>query len=133
MIKSSPLEYGFIVFSIKNTIFWCMFIVFISINGIIQGINSIIELSFFTVFYIDKMTTLKWPEWPPLKWPVHSVIFSVHEIFKKLLKNILIKDEFIFEKYNFKIIQCCISTHGSNTRCTHRKTAEHTWNCFFIV
>ena len=185
------------------------------INGIIQGIVSIIELFIFIVFYIDKITTLKWPEWPLLKWPVHSAIFSVHKIwpspcqkinkmnlleiirpmimvisnnfktqqmcseavekdptllafypcisqdekketgcgsnmlmwpgevirwsfpvhkiFKKFFKNVSIKDKFIFEKYNFKIIQRSISTRRSNTKCTFRKTAEHTWNCFFIV
>ena len=41
------------------TIFWSMFIGFISIKSMIQGIVSVIELSFFVVFYIDKITTLK--------------------------------------------------------------------------
>ena len=58
-----------------------MFIVFISINGVIHGIASITELLFFIVFYINtSMTTLKWPEWPPLYWPVCSVVFSVHKV-----------------------------------------------------
>ena len=36
-----------------------------------------------------------------MKRPAHRVIFSVHKIFKKIFKNILTKDEFIFEKlYN---------------------------------
>ena len=60
------------IFSIKITILWCIFIVYTSINGVTQGIVSIVELSFFVVFYIDKMTTLK--------WPVHSVISSVLKI-----------------------------------------------------
>ena len=37
-----------------------MFIVYTLINGLIQGIASIIELSFFIIFYIDKMTALKY-------------------------------------------------------------------------
>ena len=45
----------------------------------------------------------------------------------------MIKDEHIFEKCNFKIIQRCISTRGSNTRRTCRKAAKRTWYCFFIV
>ena len=46
---------------LKNiTIFWCMRIVYTSINGLTQGIASITELSFFIVFYIDKMVTLKY-------------------------------------------------------------------------
>ena len=82
--KIIALEYGFIVFSIKITNVWCIFIVFISINGLIQAIVSIIELLFVIVFYINKITTLKWPEWSPLKCPVHSVIFSVHKIWPSL-------------------------------------------------
>ena len=46
----TALEYIFIVFSKKITIFWCMFIVYTSINGLIQGIASITELSFFIIF-----------------------------------------------------------------------------------
>ena len=56
----TALEYAFIVFSIKITFFWCMFIVFTSINGLIQGIASITESSFIIIFYIDKITTLKY-------------------------------------------------------------------------
>ena len=41
------LEYVFIVFLKKITVFWCMFIVYTSTNGVIQGIASVIELSFF--------------------------------------------------------------------------------------
>ena len=37
-----------------------MIIVFALINGPIQGIASRIESSFFIIFYIDKMTTLKY-------------------------------------------------------------------------
>ena len=36
-----------------------MLIDYASINGLIQGIASIIESSFFIVYYIDKMITLK--------------------------------------------------------------------------
>ena len=57
--KMTVLEYAFIVFSIKITVFWCMFIVFTSINGLIQSVASITESSFFIFFYINKMTTLK--------------------------------------------------------------------------
>ena len=48
-------------FLIKITIFWCMFIIFASINGLIQAIVLIIELSFFIIFYIDE-----WPVWSDL-------------------------------------------------------------------
>ena len=57
----------------------------------------------------------------------HHESFVLSTKFSKIFsKYILIKDEFHFEKYNFKIIQCCISTHGRNTRCTCRKTVEST-------
>ena len=79
-----------------------MFIVYTLINGLVQGIASIIELSFFIIFYIDKITALKYQ----LKG-----YFSVSQ--KRIMK-----DEHIFEKYNFKTIQRCISTRGSNTRRT---------------
>ena len=48
-------------------------------------------------------------------WPGEGIRWSflVHKIFKKFLKNVLIKDEFIFEKYNFKITQRSISTRGT--------------------
>ena len=59
--------------------------------------------------------------------------FFVHKLFEKILKNVLIKAEFIFEKYNFKVMQHCINTRGSNTRSTRRNTVEHTLNFFFIV
>ena len=55
----TALGYAFIVFSIKITIFWCIFIVFTSRNGIIQVIVSIIKFLFFIAFYINKITTLK--------------------------------------------------------------------------
>ena len=35
------------IFPKKMTIFWCIFIVYTFINGLIQGIASIIESSFF--------------------------------------------------------------------------------------
>ena len=56
--KTTALKYVFIVFSTKKiSIFWCIFIVYTSRNGLIQGISSIIESSFFIISYIDKMTT----------------------------------------------------------------------------
>ena len=58
--KIIVLKYAFIVFSNKIIIFWCIFIVYTSINGLIQGMASIIKSSFFIVFYIDKMITLKY-------------------------------------------------------------------------
>ena len=48
------LNYVFMVFSKKIIVFWCIFIVYTSINCVIQGIASII------IFCIDKMTTLKY-------------------------------------------------------------------------
>ena len=45
---------------------------------------------------------------------------------KRFSQKRIIKNEHIFEKYNFKIIHRCTSTHGSNTRCTYRKVAERT-------
>ena len=48
--KITALKHAFIVFSKeKKTFFWCMFIVYTLINGIIQCIASIIESSFFIV------------------------------------------------------------------------------------
>ena len=45
----TALKYAFFVFSKKKVIiFWCLFIVYTLINGLIQGIALIIELSFFT-------------------------------------------------------------------------------------
>ena len=44
----------------------------------------------------------------------------------KFSQKYINKDEFIFEKHNFKIIQRCINTRGSNTRCTCRMTVERT-------
>ena len=67
------------------------------------------------------------------KWSLWSGLHPVHKIFKKFLKSVLLNDEHIFEKYNFKIIQHCVSTCGSNTRCACGKAAGCTWNCFFIV
>ena len=54
------LKYAFIIFSKKITISWCIFIDYTLINGLVQGIASVIESSFFIIFYIDKMTTLKY-------------------------------------------------------------------------
>ena len=48
--KMIILKFVFIVFSKKTTDFWCIFIVYALINGPIQGIVSIIELSFFIVY-----------------------------------------------------------------------------------
>ena len=45
--KITALEHGFIVFSIKITIFWYIFIVFTSINSVIQVVVSIISSSSF--------------------------------------------------------------------------------------
>ena len=45
---------------------------------------------------------------------------------KRFSQKRIIKNEHIFEKYNFKIIHRCTSTRGSNTRCTYRKVAERT-------
>ena len=36
-------------FQNKITIFWCIFIVYILVKGLIEGIASIMEQSFFTV------------------------------------------------------------------------------------
>ena len=47
--KMIALKYVFIVFFKKNTVFWSIFIVYTLINGLIQGIASIIKLSFFIV------------------------------------------------------------------------------------
>ena len=44
------------------------------------------------------------------------------------LKVYIIKDGYNFEKCDFKVIQRCISTKASNTRCTCWKTAGCTWN-----
>ena len=46
--------------ALQLLLFWCMFIVFTSINGLIQGIASTTESSFFIIFYIDKMTTVRY-------------------------------------------------------------------------
>ena len=51
--KMIVLKCVFIVFSKKIIIFWCALIVYTSINGVIQGTASIIESSFFIVFYIE--------------------------------------------------------------------------------
>ena len=61
--------------------------------------------------------------------PLHHCF--VRNKIEKNSQKYVIKDEYLFEKHNHKIIQRCISTCGSNTRSTRRKTAEHTWNCFF--
>ena len=54
--KMTASEYALIVFSIKITVFWCMFIIFTSINDLIQGIASITESSFFIVFRLNEFT-----------------------------------------------------------------------------
>ena len=123
--KMTALKYVFVVFSKKITVLWCMFIFYTSINGLIQGMASIIESSFFILNITIDSLFFVWNEFTlrsiDSKVPLWSDLRSTHKIFKKFLKNILIKDEFIFEKYNFKIIQRCISACGSNTRCTCRK------------
>ena len=68
--KIIVLEYAFIVFSKNIPIFWFIFIVYTSIIGLIQGVASIIELSFFIIFYIDKMATLKYQ----LKGCIHKIL-----------------------------------------------------------
>ena len=56
VIKSSP-------YSMVSSSFRLKFLVYVhrfyTINTVIQDIISIIELLFFIVFYIDKITTLK--------------------------------------------------------------------------
>ena len=112
--KITTLEYDFIGSFEINHICWCMFVVYTSLNGVIQGIVSIIELLFFIAFYIDKITTLKWPECPLLKWPVDSATFSVHKIWPspslKINKmNLLeiIRPMIMVISNNFKTQQMC--------------------------
>ena len=47
--KMTALKYVFINFSEKIPIFWCIFIVYTLINGLIQGTTLIIESSYFIV------------------------------------------------------------------------------------
>ena len=80
------------------------------------------------IFSVNKNRFSKY--FTSIKWPLLSDLFvvsvSLSINFIKFLKNILIKDEHIFEKFTFKIMQRCMSTRRSKTRCTHRKSAEHT-------
>ena len=56
----TTLNYGFIVFSKKITVFWCIFIAHTLINCVIQGIGSITESSFFIIFCIEWIDTSKY-------------------------------------------------------------------------
>ena len=124
LISSFWLLISFISLASFKKLFVCNSFVFFPLDHITNFCCFLWFFEFIMNVYMSLKTLIE--EWP-------LIIFSVHKTWKKFLKNVLIIEKFISEKYYFKIIQRCISTHGSNTRCTCGKAAGRTWNCFFIV